>query len=90
MATAIPNTCKAAAMLGPGQPLAVINVEVPAELEHGAILVRNTSATVFATDIHLWEGSVGSKDAGSQFPVILGHVDEGRTIESIPRRWRDA
>src|SRR2546429_5592192 len=78
MATAIPDTCRAAAMIGPGQPLAVLDVQVPVVLEQGAILVRSISATVCATDIHLWEGSVGSKDAGSQFPVILGHEMTGR------------
>jgi threonine dehydrogenase-like Zn-dependent dehydrogenase len=80
MASSIPDTCKAAALLAPGEPLAVIDVPLPTGLEPGAILVRNTSATVCATDVHLWEGSVGSKDAGSQFPVILGHEMTGRVV----------
>jgi L-iditol 2-dehydrogenase len=73
----VPDTCRAAALVAPGEPLAIMDVQVPAELERGAILVRTTAATVCATDIHLWEGSVGSKDAGSQFPVILGHEMTG-------------
>src|SRR6476619_3061385 len=74
----MPETCRAAAMVGPGVPLAILDVEVPTRLETGAILVRTTAATVCATDVHLWEGSVGSKEAGSQFPVILGHEMTGR------------
>jgi L-iditol 2-dehydrogenase len=78
VASVMPETCRAAAMVGPGVPLAILDVQVPARLEPGAILVRTTAATVCATDVHLWEGSVGSKEAGSQFPVILGHETTGR------------
>ena len=77
---AVPDHCRAAALVAPGEPLQVVEVQVPERLEPGAILVRTTSATVCATDVHLWEGSVGSKDAGSQFPAILGHEMTGRIV----------
>jgi L-iditol 2-dehydrogenase len=74
----VPETCRAAALVAPGKPLEVLEVRVPDRLERDAVLVRTTAATVCATDVHLWEGSVGSKDAGARFPVILGHEMTGR------------
>ena len=43
------------------QPLLEIaEVPIPQELEPGALLVRNTAATICASDVHLWEGESGS------------------------------
>lgn len=55
-------------------------VQVPDRLEPGALLVQTTAATVCATDVHLWEGAVGSKDAGADRPLILGHEMTGRIV----------
>jgi threonine dehydrogenase-like Zn-dependent dehydrogenase len=77
MAT-IPATCKAAALVGFGQPMALMDVQVPAELEPGAILVKMSMASVCATDVHAWDGS--SSFAGHHFPSILGHEMTGRIV----------
>lgn len=60
----------------------IIEVEIPAQLEPGALLVRNLAATICATDVHLWEGGVASKAAAANLPVILGHEIVGRVVET--------
>jgi L-iditol 2-dehydrogenase len=91
---AIPKTCKAAAMVGPGKPLEVIDVQVPQKLEPGAILVKMSMASICATDVHAWEGS--SAFAEDEFPSILGHEMmgrvarlEGRTHDSLGAPLRE-
>lgn len=90
----IPETCRAAAMTGPGRPLEIIDVRVPRELEPGAILVRMSAASICATDVHAWDGS--SSFAEDEFPSILGHEmtgrvarSEGRTHDSIGAPLRE-
>jgi L-iditol 2-dehydrogenase len=78
--TSIPSTCRAAALVAYGKPLEIVDVPVPEQLEPGAILVETLSATVCATDVHAWEGGIGSKDAASNLPVILGHEMVGRVV----------
>lgn len=67
------RSCRAAALVGPGQPLEIIDVQIPDQLEPGSVLVKTVSATVCGTDVHLADGAVSSEDAGARFPVILGH-----------------
>ena len=74
----IPETCKAAALVGVGEPLQIIDVTVPQELEPGAILVKMSMASVCATDVHAWEGS--SSFADDDYPSILGHEMTGRVV----------
>ncbi len=72
----IPATCRAALLVGHQQPLDIAEVPVPQDLEPGALLVRNTAATICASDVHLWEGESGSST--DRFPRILGHEMTGR------------
>lgn len=81
--TEIPATCKAAAMVGAGKPLEIIDVKVPQELEPGAILVKMSMVTICATDVHAWEGS--SSFADDEFPSILGHEMTGRVARLAGR-----
>ncbi len=76
-----PNSCRAAILTTYGEPLEITEIPVPQELERNAVLVRNLAATICATDIHLWHGTVGSKRAASNLPVILGHEMVGEVIE---------
>jgi threonine dehydrogenase-like Zn-dependent dehydrogenase len=78
--TDVPRTCRAALLVESGKPMEVAEVRVPDVLERGALLVRTTAATVCATDVHLWQGSVGSKDAGADLPLILGHEMTGQIV----------
>ena len=86
----IPSECRAALLTAPGEPLEIGDVRVPDVLEPGALLVRTTAATVCATDVHLWEGAVGSKDAGADLPLILGHEMTGRIVRMGDDTGRDS
>ena len=74
--TDIPERCRAAMLVGHGEPLEIGEVQVPQELEPGALLVRTTAATICASDVHLWEGD--SQSSTERFPRILGHEMTGR------------
>jgi len=69
----VPTTAKAAALVQTGAPLELLDVRVPEELEHGAILVRTAAATICGTDIHAWQ----DPDI-APLPRILGHEMVGR------------
>jgi len=71
----LPTTARAAALVGYGRPLELLDVAVP-ELEPGSILVKTTAATICASDVHIWQGEVGMVEA--VFPRILGHEMTGR------------
>ena len=78
MRNALPTSCLAALLVEPGKPMEIGEVQVPDVIERRALLVRTTAATVCATDVHLWEGLVASKDAGADLPLILGHEMTGQ------------
>lgn len=67
---AIPDTARTAILVERGKPLEIGQVTIPKELERGAILVRNTVATVCGSDVHVWEGTAGGD---RPLPTILGH-----------------
>jgi L-iditol 2-dehydrogenase len=69
------ETCRAAVLVAPGEPLEIREVQVPSVLEPGAILVETSAATVCATDVHLADGLA---DIAARLPVILGHEMTGR------------
>ena len=77
----IPSACRAAVLVANGEPMEVKDIPMPTELEPGAVLVKSRAATVCATDIHLWEGSFGSKHAAANLPVILGHEMVGEVVQ---------
>ena len=74
--TDIPKTARAASLVAFGEPMPVVDVQIPQELEPGAILVKMTVASICATDVHAWEGS--SSFQADHFPSILGHEMTGR------------
>jgi threonine dehydrogenase-like Zn-dependent dehydrogenase len=86
----VPSSCRAALLVEPGKPMEIGEVQVPDVLERGALLVQTTAATVCATDVHLWEGAVGSKDAGADLPLILGHEMTGRIVRMADDADRDS
>jgi L-iditol 2-dehydrogenase len=75
-----PEHCRAAVMTAPGKPLEIVDVSVPQQVEAGAVLVQNDSATVCGTDVHLLEGVISPQAAGLNLPVILGHEMTGRIV----------
>jgi L-iditol 2-dehydrogenase len=77
--SSLPKTCRAAALVDAGSPLEILEVKVPDQLEGGALLVKTEAATVCATDVHLWQHTVGAF-AASNYPVILGHEMTGRIV----------
>ena len=76
----IPTHCRAAVLVEHGAPMEILDVPVPQSLEPGALLVRTRAATICATDVHLAEGDVTSKQAAAQLPVILGHEMVGEVV----------
>jgi L-iditol 2-dehydrogenase len=76
----IPSTCKAAVLVTPGQALEIIDVQIPARIEPGAVLVRMTAATLCGTDVHVRDGVVESSRVKMDLPVILGHEMTGRIV----------
>ena len=72
-------TCKAAVIVGYGQPLIVTDVEIPA-LEPGGVLVEVEAATLCGTDVHFWQH--GEDLLGpDKLPYIPGHETCGRIVE---------
>jgi threonine dehydrogenase-like Zn-dependent dehydrogenase len=80
----LPTVSRAAVLTKPGQPLDIVDVPVPTTFEPRSLLVRTTAATVCATDVHLWEGSVRTKADNSNLPYILGHEMTGRVEHIAP------
>ncbi|WP_433502930.1 alcohol dehydrogenase catalytic domain-containing protein [Pseudonocardia halophobica] len=78
----VPTSCQAAVLTEHGAPMELLEVPVPQDLEEGAVLVRNRAATICATDVHLAEGDVSSKQAASGLPVILGHEMVGEVVRT--------
>jgi L-iditol 2-dehydrogenase len=76
----IPATCRAAVLVEHGAPMQIVDVKVPGTIEPNAVLVRNRAATICATDVHLAQGGIASKDAASDLPVILGHEMVGEIM----------
>ena len=83
----IPTSCRAALLTGHRQPLEIAEVPIPQELEPGALLVRNTAATICASDVHLWEGESGS--SSDSLPAHPRPRDDGpRRAHQRGRRAR--
>jgi threonine dehydrogenase-like Zn-dependent dehydrogenase len=82
----IPETARAAVLVGVNQPLEIVDVPIPHELEPGAILVKTTVATVCGSDVHFASGLVDD-DA---LPIILGHEMTGRVARLGPGVTHDS
>ena len=74
----IPETCRAALLVGRGQPLEIGEVTVPRRLEPNAILVRHLVATICATAGHVQHGD--TQASHDRYPRILGHEMVGRVV----------
>jgi L-iditol 2-dehydrogenase len=83
--SAVPSSCRAAALVALGQPLELVEVPVPAELESGALLVRTAVTTVCGTDVHMWQGRASTAHIGASLPLILGHEMMGRIVRFADR-----
>ncbi|MHC4108291.1 MAG: zinc-binding dehydrogenase [Planctomycetota bacterium] len=70
-------TIKAAVMTGPGEPIALWQLDDP-KLEPEAILLETVASEVCGTDVHLYHGRL----AGVPYPIIPGHISVGRVLEA--------
>lgn len=77
MNTALPIMTKAAVVHEFGKPIDIEEVEGPARLEPGSLLVEIIACSVCGTDVHCWEGQL---DLKIDLPLILGHEMVGRII----------
>jgi alcohol dehydrogenase len=71
----MPAFARAVEFTGPGQPLSVLDFEVPA-VGPGEILVRVACCTICGSDVHSYRGR-----RSVAVPTILGHEIIGRIIE---------
>jgi threonine dehydrogenase-like Zn-dependent dehydrogenase len=73
----MPDTVAAVVMPGPGRPLEERRFPVPHARPGGAVL-ETIASEVCGTDVHLHHGRL----AGVPFPIIPGHVNCGRVLET--------
>ena len=73
----MPDTVAAVVMTGPGRPLEERRYPIPRAREGGAVL-ETIASEVCGTDVHLHHGRL----AGVPFPIIPGHVNCGRVLET--------
>ena len=85
---ALPDTCKVAALVGVHQPMEIMEVPIPKEMEYGSIIVKTASATICGSDVHYWEGE--STTAPKEFPRILGHEMTGHIARMGPGVTHDS
>ncbi|MCW2843537.1 MAG: Threonine dehydrogenase [Nocardioides sp.] len=74
-----PLRSRAALLTAFGTPTTVESVDVPQELEAGAILARVLRASVCGTDVHTWLGSGFTADQ-KNLPSIMGHEMVGEVV----------
>lgn len=79
MGASLPSSSLAAVVREFGKPIDVSEVEAPAELEPGSLLVQIEAASMCGSDVHLWEGAMG-KTFNPKLPCILGHEMVGRIV----------
>ena len=71
------DTVTAVVMPGPGRPLESRRYPAPRAQTGGAVL-QTIASEVCGTDVHLHHGRL----AGAPFPIIPGHVNCGRVLET--------
>ena len=87
----IPKTAKAALMVGFKKPFEIGEVKIPEKLEYNSVLVKTNSATICASDVHLWEGDeAGGFGDSNSFPRILGHEMTGSVVALGPGVSKDS
>ena len=67
------QTCQAAVIPAPDQPIRLEQIPIPA-LTPGAALLQTIYSEVCGTDVHLYHGRL----SGVPYPLIPGHVSVGR------------
>ena len=83
-----PTTCTAAVLTATNAPLELLQVQLPREIEPGALLVKTEVATICGSDVHIWRGAFSAESL--RLPVILGHEMVGRVVEFGPGAARDS
>jgi threonine dehydrogenase-like Zn-dependent dehydrogenase len=79
----IPDSARAAVLVGFGDPLELRRLPVPDRIEPGSVLVRIECATVCGTDVHLWQGRL-RPDLDLAGGYIPGHECVGRVLALGP------
>ena len=75
--------CKAVVIKGPGQA-SMEEIEIP-EIKPGDVLIRVAYEAVCATDLEIFDGSLGYyKNGTAEYPIIPGHEFSGRAVASGP------
>jgi threonine dehydrogenase-like Zn-dependent dehydrogenase len=83
----LPASARAAVLAAVGEPLEVRELPVPAP-EPGALIVRVRAATVCGTDVHIWEGGLGT--AAVSLPIVPGHEIVGEIVALGEGAGRDS
>jgi D-arabinose 1-dehydrogenase-like Zn-dependent alcohol dehydrogenase len=83
----LPSYSKAAVLRSFAADITIEDVEIPREIEPGAILTRIEICSVCGTDVHLWQGSLAQN---IELPVILGHEMVGRIVAFGTGNHRDS
>ncbi len=77
------RSCKAVVISGPGNA-ALEEVQIP-EVKPGDVLIRTAYEAVCATDIEIFEGSLGFYKSGTaKYPIVPGHEFSGTLVDKGP------
>src|SRR5260370_37106094 len=77
-----PKTCRAALLKAYREPLAVEEVQVPTEIEPGAMLGKNDASSICGSDMPAWENPPpASMGSAVGRPVGPGHAMMGRVAD---------
>jgi 2-desacetyl-2-hydroxyethyl bacteriochlorophyllide A dehydrogenase len=77
------RSCKAVVISSPGEA-ALEEVQIP-EVKPGDVLIRTAYEAVCATDIEIYEGSLGYYKSGTaKYPIVPGHEFSGTIVEKGP------
>jgi glycosyltransferase involved in cell wall biosynthesis len=77
------RACKAVVISGPNSS-ALQEVQIP-EVKPGDVLIRTAYEAVCATDIEIYEGSLGYyKNGTAKYPIVPGHEFSGTIVEKGP------
>lgn len=87
MAMEWPQHTNAALLHAYREPLRVEQVPLPKRLEPGAALVRIVGSNLCGSDVHCWEGKIGTRTL--PLPVVLGHEMVGEVVAIDPADERD-
>jgi 2-desacetyl-2-hydroxyethyl bacteriochlorophyllide A dehydrogenase len=73
------RTCKAVVVHGPGRA-SLEDVEVP-EVKPGDVMIRVAYASICATDLEIFDGTLGYYQNGmANYPIIPGHEFSGQAV----------